>query len=154
MSDDTAPIVVTLKAGTDFAAPWLVIRGYDPEDVTLKLRNLDGVIEATLEAAGLFTAQRSLGPAAAAPQSAPAQQAPKPAWGSNSGQAGMNIVPQQRQPGGNHPSAQLHPEGKGCAVCGTTLEFKKSQGGKAKWQCPQWRWNNGNPNDHTVEWAN
>lgn len=93
------------------------------------------------------------GAGAAAPIVQPAQQAPAqpqaaPAWSWPQQQA-----PQQRQ-GGNHPSAQLHPEGKACEQCGTTLEHKKTQTGKAKWQCPQWRWNNGSPNGHTSEWLN
>lgn len=52
----------------------------------------------------------------------------------------------------SHPNAQLHPEGKQCEVCGQVLEYKKTQAGKPKWQCSQWRWNNGSPNGHTMEW--
>lgn len=59
---------------------------------------------------------------------------------------------QQPAPQQPHGNAQLHPEGKQCEMCGQVLEFKKTQGGKAKWQCGQWRWNNGNPNGHAMEW--
>lgn len=152
MSEDTAPIVVTLKAGTDYSAPWLVIRGYDPDDVTNKLKNLDGVIEATLEAAGIFAAGRSLGqPTQTAPaQQAPAEQ-PKKAWGGN---PQPQAAPAPQGNGGGyqpHPSAVLHPEGKTCDLCGQPLEFKKTQTGKATWRCGQWRWANGNPNGHASE---
>lgn len=150
MSEDTAPIVVTLKAGTGYDAPWLVIRGYDPDDVTNKLKSLDGVIEATLEAAGLFAAQRGLGANSAPAEAAVTSTAPKSGWGSSPAAA------QQTQQGGqgSHPNAVLHPEGKQCVECGNVLEQKKSQGGKLKWQCNAWRWNNGSPNNHSMEWAN
>lgn len=147
-NESEAPITITLKAGTGYDAPWLVIRGFNPEDVELKLKSLDGVIAATHEA----TASFALGQIAApAQQQAPPQQQKPRAWGANAGQ--QQAAPQQRQ-GGNHPSAQLHPEGKTCAVCPNILEYKKTQSGKPKWQCPDWRWNNGNPNDHSQEWIN
>jgi hypothetical protein len=144
VSEDTAPIVVTLKAGTGYDAPWLVIRGYDPDDVTAKLEGLDPVIEATLTAAGKFAASRSLGATTVATE--PAQQAAPPAkqqgWGG-----------QSRPAGGGAPTSkyggQLHPEGKTCEICPNVLELKKTQTGKAKWQCDAWRWGNGNPNGHT-----
>lgn len=156
VSESEAPITITLKAGSDYSAPWLVIRGYDPDDVVNKLSSLEGVIEKTLEAAGLFAAGRTLGAQqvateAPAPQAAPAQ---KQGWGSTpAAQQQTQQVPQQRQ-GGNHPSAVLHPEGKQCEVCGNILEQKKTQNGKLKFQCSEWRWNNGSPNDHTMIWAN
>lgn len=154
MSEDTAAITATIKAGTDYAAPWLVVRADNPDEMVTRLKALDGVIEATLEAAGAFTAGRSLGsPTSTEPaaQAAPAQQ--KQAWGSGS------PAPQQSAPaqsGGGyqpHPSAVLHPEGKTCELCSQPLEFKKTQGGKGKWQCGQWRWNNGTPNGHGMVWA-
>ena len=57
--------------------------------------------------------------------------------------------PQQQNPYGGTP----HPESKSCH-CGKVLELKKTSTGKSKWQCPDWRWNNGNPNNHAMEWAN
>jgi hypothetical protein len=92
-------------------------------------------------------------------QPAPVQQvaqqaAPAPApWPQPQQQA---APVQQGAPAPSHPAAQLHPEGKACEVpgCGKVLEFKKTQSGKAKWQCPEWRWNNGNPNNHGMEWQN
>jgi hypothetical protein len=147
VSEDTAPIVVTLKAGTGYDAPWLVIRGYDPADVTAKLEGLDPVIEATLTAAGKFAASRSLGATTVATepaqQAAPAQQPKQQGWGQKPAQQGGG---QTSKYGG-----QLHPEGKTCEICPNVLELKKTQTGKAKWQCNDWRWNSGNPNGHTSE---
>lgn len=150
MSEDTADLTITLKAGTTFDSPWIVVRGSNPDEVVNKLKGLDGVIEATLEAAGLFTAQR-LGTQTSDPTPAPAQQA-APAWGSSPAAAQQTQQQAAPRPTGNHPSAQLHPEGKACDICPNVLEFKKTQSGKAKWQCPEWRWNNGNPNGHGMEW--
>lgn len=149
MSEDTAPIVVTLKAGTGYDAPWLVIRGYDPDDVVNKLTGLDGVIEATLEAAGAFAAGRALGKPEVQQNEAPVQQQPaQKAWGQN---GGSGQGQQQNQPPRSKFGGQLHPEGKTCEICPNVLELKKTQTGKSKWQCNDWRWNNGNPNGHSSE---
>lgn len=143
MSEDTAPIVVTLKAGTGYDAPWIVVRGYDPDDVTNKLNSLDSVIEATLEAAGKFAASSTLGAETVAQE--PAQQAAPPTkpqgWGG-----------QSRAQGGQATSkfgSQLHPEGKTCEICPNVLEKKQTSSGKNVWRCESWRWANGNPNGHT-----
>lgn len=148
MSEDTAPIVVTLKAGTGYDAPWLVIRGYDPDDVVTKLRSLDGVIEATLETAGAFVAGRSFGKPVQqeAPVAPPTEQPRQQGWGQQQSQPQQASQPPRSKFGG-----QLHPEGKTCEICPNVLELKKTQTGKAKWQCNDWRWNNGNPNGHSSE---
>lgn len=145
MSEDTSDLTVTLKAGTRYDAPWIVVRGDNPEDVTFKLNNLDSVIEATLEAAGKFAASSTLGAKTVAQE--PAQQAAPPTkqqgWGG-----------QSRAQGGQATSkfgAPLHPEGKTCEICPNVLEKTKTSSGKPVWRCSEWRWANGNPNGHTNE---
>jgi hypothetical protein len=148
-------LVITLKAGTGFDSPWIVVRGYDPADVVNKLNSLDGVIEATLEAAGLFTAQRSLGgkqQQAEVPPTEPAPQQRQQGWGQTPAAAQQGAAPAQHRGGQRGFQDPPHPEGKTCEHCPNVLVKKKSTGGKQKWQCPDWRWNNGNPTNHTVEW--
>lgn len=73
-------------------------------------------------------------------QQQPAQQAP----------------PQQQQGGwggGNHQNGPTHPEGKTCEACGGPLFQKTTGNGKTVFRCQSWRWNNGNPNEHTNLWA-
>ena len=76
---------------------------------------------------------------------APPQQAAPQGWGAAAQQA-----PQQQ--GGNY-GAQLHPEGTQCTTCGEVLQYGKTRTNKGQWKCPQYRWNNGSPNNHTLEWA-
>lgn len=172
MSEDTAPLVITLKAGTGFDSPWIVVRGYDPADVVNKLNSLDGVIEATLEAAGLFTAQRSLGgkqQPAEAPPTEPAPQQRQQGWGvanrptdggsqgpTSSYQNSSHQTPAAAQQGAapaqpprSKFGGQLHPEGKTCDICPNVLEKKQTSSGKNVWRCNDWRWGNGDPNGHT-----
>lgn len=154
MSEETAPLVVTLKGGKDYDAPWIVVRGTNPDDVTNKLRSLGDVVAATIEAAELFKGAGNAAPilaphpqAAAVQQQAPQQQG----WG---GQPQQQAAPPQNQGGGGRfGNKPKHPEGKACH-CGNVLELNKTQSGKTKFQCPDWRWNNGNPNGHDMEWAN
>lgn len=168
MSEETAPIVVTLKGGRDYDAPWLVIRGNRPDEVANMLNNLGSLPEAVSQAAQMFAGVVSAGPVLPQQQSAPAQQAPAgngAAWGTI--QPGQGFQPaQQAQPwgGGQQQSAppqqgqpsrqgaQLHPEGEACG-CGKVLEYGKTRTNKGQWKCPDYRWNNGNPNDHRLEWA-
>lgn len=161
MSDHS--LSVTLKAGTGYDSPWIVVYGNSPDEVEAKLRNTGQLIEATVEAANMLKAANNAaplatgGPDAQTPQVTVNQQINPPTqtngWGSRPQQ---QAAPAQQGGGASHPNAQLHPEGNACdlAGCGKVLEFKKTQSGKAKWQCPDWRWNNGNPNGHGMEWAN
>lgn len=151
MSQDGKDISVTLKAGKDFDAPWIVVYGNRPDEVQAKLENLGGLVEAAVNAANHLKAVNagSALPAVAQPAAQPwGQQAPQ--------QQAPAQQPQQNQGGqqqGNRYGGPTHPEGKSCH-CGKVLEKKNSSGGKGKWQCPDWRWNNGNPNGHDMEWIN
>lgn len=106
----------------------------------------------------------SLGPGA--PQPPAQQQEQAPAWAtgqppqqaapqqSGGWGAAQQQAPQQQGGGTSQYGNQLHPEGKQCDTCGQVLEFGKTKTGKGQWKCGQYRWNNGNPNNHTLEWAN
>lgn len=168
MSDETSPIVVTLKAGTGYDAPWLVIRGDNPDLVTNMLRNLGELPTATVEAANLFRSTHNVGPLLPnAPQEqAPVQQAPpqQPAWGTipaqgglqqtNPGQQWGQPAPQQQAP--QQQGAQPHPEGLTCPMDGQVLQYKvvtrRSDQKQFKfWACP----NQKNKDDgHRSEFAN
>lgn len=149
MSD--LPIKITLKSGTGYDAPWVTVDAADPYDAENKLGSLleSNALQKVVEVAELFKAANNVAPLTQPEAPAPQQQSAPSGWGNR---------PQQQasQQGGSHPNAQLHPEGKACEFggCGKVLEFKKTQGGKGKFQCPDWRWNNGNPNGHTMEWQN
>lgn len=92
------------------------------------------------------------------PQPTQAQQG---GWGSApvvSTATGAPVVHQQQVPQQQAQQRQYggppHPEGKQCNACGNVLEFGKTKSGKGQWKCSQYRWNSGNPNEHTLEWAN
>lgn len=152
MSDENAPIVVTLKGGKDFSDPWIVLRGSNPEQVTNMLRNLGDLPQAVVEASNFFHGTNNAAPLLPgtpdAGASNPDNRATRPAQAS-----GWGSSPQQQQFQGQQ-GAPLHPEGKQCSVCGQVLQFGKTRTNKGQWKCPQYRWNNGNPNEHTLEWAN
>lgn len=137
MSEDTSDLTVTLKAGSDFSAPWIVVRGDTPEDVAFKLRNLDTVIEATLEAAGLFVAGRALGkPTQEAPVAPPTEQPKQQGWGQSPAAQQQNAAPPQQGP-------KLHPTDT-CGVCGQRPQekdvFRRSDNKKFEfWTCPNQR---------------
>lgn len=146
---------VTLKAGTDYDAPWVVVYGDNPEDVAFKLNNINDVLKGAVSAAAALRSLHTL------------ETSGVPATPVETQQGGWGNGPQQTQPqwsqpaqqqaaqgGGGRPRGQQHPEGKTCEICPNVLERKTTTGGKAKWQCDAWRWNNGNPNGHTSEWIN
>lgn len=156
MSEDNAALTVTMKAGTGYDAPWVVVRGDSPDEVIFKLDNLTGVFESTVAAANVFKMLQSGDLTPVVPEVATI--AAQPAWGATPPVAPVVPINQSQTPSqpaqrGGHPVTP-HPEGKACSLDGKVLEYKTSSGGKGKWQCPDWRWNNGNPNGHTMEWVN
>src|SRR5205085_1359676 len=142
MSD--LPIKATFKSGAGYDAPWLTIDAADPNDLSFKL---DAVLAGdsltkVIEVAELFKAANTLAPVVA-PQDTPAPAQQQPAgWNSSPQQSQpqwsqpQQAAPQQQGGPGNRPGAQLHPEGRTCEICPNLLEFKKTQTGKPKWQCP------------------
>lgn len=102
-----------------------------------------------------------------APAQAPVQQEQAPSWATGQPQqqaapqqsqgwgASQQQAPQQSAPqgGGSKFAGPPHPEGKTCSICPNVLEFKKTSTGKGTWRCSEWRWQNGNPNGHSSEFA-
>ena len=135
MSNDTGyALSVTLKGGTDFSSPWIVVYGNTPAEVEAKLRDTGSLIVATVEAANALKAANNAAPVAvggpdAHPTPAPQQSAPS-GWG--------NRPQQQAAPA--QQGARLHPEGKQCG-CGNVLNYKtvnrRSDGKQFNfWECP------------------
>jgi hypothetical protein len=163
VSDETSPIVVTLKGGTGYDQPWIVVRGNTPDQVAAMLRNLGELPAATLEASNLLQNVATLAPVLpnsaqpAPPAQAPQQNVTPGPWPNTpqqqAPQAPVQPAPQQQGQQGQYGET-LHPENKGCQMCGQVLVRKQTSTGKATWRCPQWRWNNGQQNGHTQEWIN
>lgn len=131
-------ISVTLKAGTDFDSPWVVIYGNDPFEVEEKLSNIEGLLQKTVSTAAALRALHTLekGGLPATPVQQAAPQAQQPAQSGGWGQRPQQQAAPAQQSGG----AQLHPEGKQCR-CGNVLNFKqvtrRSDGKQFSfWECP------------------
>lgn len=148
---------VTLKAGTGFDSPWVVVYGDTPADVESKLSDIDGVLKAAVTAGAtlrsLHTLETGGVPATpiaqeSAPQAAPAQQAG--GWSTSAPAAAPAWSGAQQQ-----PAATGHPEAKGCESCGQVLQFKSgtSKAGKPYklWACPAQRQRG---DGHTTEFVN
>ena len=167
MSD--LPIKATLKAGAGYDAPWLTVDARDPADLELKLNAIanGGAPQALVEAANALKAANNAAPLLAssalpvgssfgggdqanAPTAPPQQQS---GWGQQAPPA-TQTQPQVQQPRqqGWQASATLHPEGLACH-CGQVLSYGKTRTNKGQWKCPDYRYNNGSPNDHRLEWA-
>lgn len=158
MSD--LPIKATLKAGKDYDAPWLTVDAATPEDLAFKLNALaeSEALQSVVTAANLLKAANNVAPllpgsAPAAAPAAPVQQQPAPGWATAPAQQAAAPAPQQSAATGPR-GERLHPEGRTCEICPKPLMEKKTQNGKLKWQCEDWRWNGGNPNGHTAEFQN
>lgn len=168
MTESSAPLRATLKAGGGYEVPWITVEADNPNDLEQKLRGIidSKVLETVAEAASQFQATQNATPLtqpvppspaqqASAPEwsQAPAQQAPPQQQSQGWGAAQQQSAPQQHGGGQGQFGAQLHPEGKQCQ-CGQVLEFKKTGSGKGVWRCGSWRWNNGNPTpNHDQDWA-
>lgn len=152
-----SPLKCTLKSGTGYDVPWLTVDADNPGDLEQKLRGIidSHVMDTINEAASLFQATHNA-VALTQPQAEPAppqQAAPQSqGWGA----AQQAPAQQQSAPQGGGVSQygnQLHPEGKQCTACGNVLEYGKTRTNKGQWKCGAYRYNNGNPNEHTLEWA-
>lgn len=142
------PISATLKGKSDsrFDAPWIVIYGNNPDEVADRLDAVTNgrLIDSLVAADERIKLQTSLGATQVPQQSAP-PQASGP-WGGGQPAQHTGSAPQQQQRPQYGPT---HPEGKTCETCNKGLEQKQTSNGNNVWRCPDWRWNNGNPNNHT-----
>lgn len=158
-TEENAPLTVTLKAGREFSDPWIVVRGDTPDDVTAKLNGLESVVQATIEAANFLKAANNAAPVLAGAVSMPPlspippAQVPTaaPGWAQNPPQPTQAAAPQPPQQ--QYGNVTLHPEGKTCTACGQVLQYGLTRTNKAQWKCAGYRYNNGNPNEHTLEWV-
>ena len=152
-----ASLKATLKAGGGYDAPWLTVDADNPDDLEFKLQAIanGGVPQALIEAANVLKAANNVAPLLAGGEAAAPQQAAPAPQNNGWGQAQQQAPQQQGGGGGNRFGGPPHPEGKACEFpgCGKVLEHKKTSSGKATWRCPDWRWNSGNPNGHTSEFA-
>ena len=147
MSDSSSPLKATLKAGSDYSAPWLTVDANTPEDLVERLTavaNL-GVSEALVNAANVLKAVNAAAPIAADVASPPAQP-PAQQGGWNTGPTGNASTwspptppstPQQQ-------GARLHPEGIKCTADGNVVQFKEVTSKKngntyQMWVCPNQR---------------
>lgn len=121
MSDITedfdSPFTVTLKGGSGYDKPWIVIRGNTAAETIARLgeASIDGLLERTAEYAAKF--QEANGAAA-------------PAGGATGSpsvvQSGPSTQGQQAAaPSAAAPSRQLHPEGLKCGSCQGDVVFKE-----------------------------
>lgn len=152
MSQDGKDISVTLKAGKDYDAPWIVVYGNHPDEVKQKLEAMSGLIEATVN-----TANHLKGVNAGAALPAVAQQAPpqQQAWGQQP-QAPAQQPQQWQAPAPQQQSGpRLHPDIT-CGSCGSRVAFKtitSKASGKSfdLWSCPNQR---SKGDGHYSEFAN
>lgn len=146
MSDSNYPLSITLKAGTGYDSPWIVVYAHTPDEAEQKLQAVanGGLIEATVNAANALKAANNAAPLAPQgqeaqqPQAQPVpQQAPQSAWGQQ--------APQQQPQGGfgGPQNGSPHPNGQQCTQCGSVLQYKAgtSKAGRVykMWTCPNGR---------------
>jgi hypothetical protein len=153
VSEDTSDLTVTLKAGTGYDVPWIVVRGDNPADVLMKLNGLDDVIAATIDAANKLKAANAVAPivqgGSVAQATVPEQPQASNGWGSSPAAAQQNVAPQNN-------GVRYHPEGKLCPSCNAGVIFKeitaKSSGKTFQlWTCPNQR---SKGDGHFSEFAN
>lgn len=142
----------TVKAGTEYDAPWVTIGADDPQQLEHYLRGLLGtpVLQLVHEVSQHFKAQGAAAPIAApVAQQPPAQQGPQqPQWQQPVQQqqqtAWNNQPPQQQAPANNGApqNGSPHPAGQQCGSCGSVLQYKEINSPKGHfklWACPNGR---------------
>jgi hypothetical protein len=145
-----AALTTTIKAGTGYDAPWVVIRADNPEQMTAYLTAIGnvGVLAAAAntatEFAGIFAAAKGLPAAAVAVEPAP------PAWGT---QQTAPAFQQAQQPQGYAPP-QAAPAQAGAPLdqFGKSMKYVESKPGAAKkWKAWMGDYPQGDPKDKLVQ---
>jgi hypothetical protein len=156
VTESSAPLRATLKAGGGYEVPWITVEANNPDDLEQKLRGIidSKVLETVAEAASMFQATQNATPlVTGGPRdqtlSQPQQAAPQQQ------SQGWGAAQQQAQAPQQNGGVQLHPEGKPCN-CGAVLQYKvvnrKSDGKQFKfWACPNQR---SRDDGHDTEFAN
>lgn len=126
-----APFVVTLKGGTGFEKPWIVIRGNSAAEAVARLAEakLEGLLEKTAEYAADFQAKNGA--------ASPAGDHRSPSGGSSTQTRTTGAA------GSSGAAPQTHPEGLKCGKCQGTVAYKeiKAKSGKTfkLWVCENQR---------------
>ena len=129
---------VTLKAGTGYDAPWVVVYGDNPDEVQNKLDNLGNVLKSAVSAAAVLRSLHTVesnGLPVAEVTTAPAAPAQPSGWGKPAAQQAP--VPQQQAGVVYHPVDV-------CGGCGSRVQEKvitSKKSGKTfeLWTCPNQR---------------
>ena len=139
MSEHTKDLRVTLKAGSDYSAPWVTVDADDPDELTMKLNALleGDALKLVVDTAQHLRAIHNALPVTHPDQGgsgAPAPQQPKRGGWGNSGGG-------QQQSTQQNGGTRYHPEGITCGSCGAPVQYK-SVFSQAKnksfnlWCCP------------------
>ena len=141
----------TLKAGADYAAPWLTVDAVNVEDLSAQLDAIlsSDVTEKLIATANLLKAANNAAPLVANGQeAAPVQQAAPPAqkqWGQ---------APAAAPTAGGTQDGAVHPTDT-CQSCGQSPRFKNITAKSGKqfqlWSCPNQR---SRGDGHYSEFAN
>lgn len=129
MNEDgtTAPVSVTLKAGSGYDAPWIVFRGDEPEEVYSELRKLESDDEFLRCVATVATAFRGV-------------------YAEHAG------ATSEKTPAGSTPGVtNASPNAPVCTKCGASLTWQtwsKKDGSRtfSAWKCPSGSFG------HDVDW--
>lgn len=147
------PIQLTIKGGEGFAVPWITIGANNPTEFVDHVKGLadTGAYQVAVDAASAFVATYNAAPVT---QPVPGEydtQAPLPGgWDTHPAPHSTPSPTQAAVLQTGSFGAVLDPSGRVCEECGKRLEQKKTTNGNLVWRCPEWRWNNGNPNNHTA----
>ena len=143
---DTAKVTITLKAGTGFDSPWIVIHGDTAQEA--------GAILSEIRSAGVFQGVRAAAQefATATPSAIPPQLAAAgipPAIAAAFPEAQV-LVPPPSQPACQQASQQPQQQAGGppCTTCGGPTTFKNGHGKKGPWSG---QFCNAN-RDHAPQW--
>lgn len=136
MSDNSHSLSVTLKGGTGYDSPWIVVYGDDPAEVSEKLKNLGDLVEQTVITANLLKGANNAAPLAPGGAEAAAPTAAPPAqksWGQAPAAAPTN---------GGPVDGAVHPTDV-CQSCGQSPRYKNITAKSGKqfqlWSCPNQR---------------
>lgn len=141
---EQAPIVITLKGGAGFEAPWLVLRAQSAEDAVALLGETE-FVELPKLIAGYADSFRASQTGAAPAQAADGARTSSPSSSVRTSTTGRQGAPRGAAPQNQNQSSdiELHPEGLTCH-CGGAVQFKKitaKASGKTfeMWVCPNQR---------------
>jgi hypothetical protein len=138
MSDDYWFVQHNFKVGDDLVN----VRGRDVAHLVKNAEEYAQAVGVLAQLKANIAGGQSLGQIVQ-PQSEPTQPIVHPS------QQQAAQPPAWAQPSNVVPINQQQQSGRTCQDCGQPLIAKQTSAGKNVWRCDAWRWNNGNPNNHT-----